>query len=128
MSVNQYYWSTTIDNQLTPWWTLNQYLNQHSVDTTLTLDWHLDILIDTWLRLNPQPVDSWSGCVNWLIHVYIDWHLMASTIISWLLPYCQPRCWLSVDRVSIEMLLECWSRCWSIVKWGYRSTRDCRCL
>lgn len=41
---------------------------------------------------------------------------------------CQLRCQLSVDRVSIEVLIESWLRYWLRVDWGYQLTLDCRFL
>ena len=55
--------------------------------------------------LSINSVDCWSS---------VDWMLI--------------ECRLSVGRVSINMSVKCWVRCWSSVNQGYRSTLNHRCL
>jgi len=107
------------------------------IDPWLTLDWHL---IDTqltypdWYSVNTRPTlhqhlhrhstDTWSACdqqsvsVNRLI--CIDWHSLAClqkisrlSTVFWL------TCWLSIDQISIEMSIKCWSRCRLSIHQGY---------
>lgn len=80
------------------WQTLGLHSLNNFTDTQSTLNWH--------------SVNNWAS-MHQLMHVYSTTLDDVSMKISWPSAGSRPRCWSCDDLVSMEMSIECWSKCHS---------------